>query len=514
MQRFYTFFLFSFLVLPLGICTAQWQKMIHSFGAQVFVLANNNGRLFAAAQGQGLFYSSDNGSSWNQIGYFNSITTTTTITMLTFNGNNIYAGAGAQPGGGNGAIYFSGDNGDSWAELNGPGDVFGNSIAYSGGNIIVSTFYSLSYSSDQGNTWHIPYSYDEIDHNPVGQTAIGGYVYIGDNYFIQRSSDNGVSFTTVDSSGTADHVTAFVGLGNHIVAGNGHGILLSTDGGADWQSTVVTSIASPNYFSTYGSHIFGADSYGDGVLLSNDSGSTWTNINSGLPLINGGPHVKYVTSMAISGATIFVGLADSTVWERSVSDALPVELVSFSAVTNQFSAELSWRTATEINNSGFEVQRRTVSSNQSSLNSWGKVGFIQGNGTSNSPHNYSYADNVGSVGTYSYRLKQIDHNGAFVYSQEVQVTIEAPKIFALSQNYPDPFNPTTNIEFTVPNDGHAILRIYNTLGQEVAKLFDDEATAGTNHQVQFNGSNLASGIYFSRLEFNGKMQVKKMLLLK
>jgi hypothetical protein len=187
---------------------------------------------------------------------------------------------------------------------------------------------------------------------------------------------------------------------------------------------------------------------------------------------------------------------------------LPVELTSFTAAANSNTADLKWNTATEVNNYGFEVQR-TVNSG-----SWAKVSFVAGNGTSNVPHNYSYTDKVGTAGTYSYRLKQIDHNGAFVYSQVVQVTIEAPKVFALNQNYPNPFNPKTDIQFTVPSDGRATLKIFNTLGQEVATLFDGAATAGEYHQATFDASQLASGIYFSRLEFNGKMQVKKMLLLK
>jgi hypothetical protein len=87
-------------------------------------------------------------------------------------------------------------------------------------------------------------------------------------------------------------------------------------------------------------------------------------------------------------------------------------------------------------------------------------------------------------------------------------------VLNLAQNYPDPFNPSTTIQFTIPSNGRAVLKVFNVLGQEVATLFDGETTAGTNHQAQFNGSNLASGIYFSRLEFGGKMQVKKMLLLK
>ncbi|MGA9408293.1 MAG: T9SS type A sorting domain-containing protein [Bacteroidota bacterium] len=93
-------------------------------------------------------------------------------------------------------------------------------------------------------------------------------------------------------------------------------------------------------------------------------------------------------------------------------------------------------------------------------------------------------------------------------------TASVPESFSLFQNYPDPFNPSTIIQFTVPSNGHAVLKVFNVLGQEVATLFDGEAIAGTYHQVQFNASNLASGIYFGRLEFGGKMQMKKMLLLK
>ena len=96
----------------------------------------------------------------------------------------------------------------------------------------------------------------------------------------------------------------------------------------------------------------------------------------------------------------------------------------------------------------------------------------------------------------------------------MEVSLEAPKVFALSQNYPDPFNPSTTIQFTIPSDGRATLKIYNTLGREVATLFDGCAAAGEYYQATFNASNLASGIYFSRLEFEGKMQVKKMMLLK
>ena len=92
--------------------------------------------------------------------------------------------------------------------------------------------------------------------------------------------------------------------------------------------------------------------------------------------------------------------------------------------------------------------------------------------------------------------------------------VKNPTVFALSQNYPNPFNPSTVIQFTVPSNGRAVLKVFNILGQEVATLFDGVAAAGEYHQETFDASRLASGIYFSRLEFDGKMQMKKMLLLK
>jgi hypothetical protein len=198
-------------------------------------------------------------------------------------------------------------------------------------------------------------------------------------------------------------------------------------------------------------------------------------------------------------------------------DPLPVELNLFTASAKGTTAELRWSTATEVNSYGFDVERRTVSSlvstNVQSSN-WTKIGFVQANGTSNSPHDYSYADRNLAGATYGYRLKQIDKGGGFKYLQETEVTVVAPNIFSLAQNYPDPFNPTTTIQFTVPSDGRATLRIFNVLGQEVATLFEGVAAAGEYHRATFDASRLASGIYFSRLEFDGKMQLKKMVLLK
>jgi Secretion system C-terminal sorting domain len=197
---------------------------------------------------------------------------------------------------------------------------------------------------------------------------------------------------------------------------------------------------------------------------------------------------------------------------------LPIELVSFSATTTFLNAQLRWNTATEINNAEFEVERRPLPGpplQGEGTQAWVPVGSIPGAGNSNSPRTYSFTDQVGTAGTYSYRLKQIDNNGAFTYSQEIQIEVGlAPRTFSLLQNYPNPFNPTTTIGFTVPSDGRATLKVYNTIGQEVATLFNDVASAGEYHQAVFDASRLASGIYFARIEFAGQQMTKKMMVIK
>ncbi len=190
---------------------------------------------------------------------------------------------------------------------------------------------------------------------------------------------------------------------------------------------------------------------------------------------------------------------------------VPVELTSFTASVNGTDVLLNWKTATETNNKGFEVERSQGSEISSQV--WENIGYVSGFGTTTEPKSYSYSDNVGSSGTYNYRLKQTDFDGSFKYFTEVEVKVNVPLQFALSQNYPNPFNPTTQIEYSVPQAGFVTLKVYNTLGQEVASLVNGMIKAGT-HEVTFNGSNLTSGVYYYRIESGSKVSVKKMMLLK
>lgn len=188
--------------------------------------------------------------------------------------------------------------------------------------------------------------------------------------------------------------------------------------------------------------------------------------------------------------------------------AIPVELTSFSAATDNLGqVVLNWQTATETNNRMFEIERKTVDVDYST------VGFVNGAGTSTEHHNYTFVDKNVGVGEFTYRLKQIDFDGHFSYSSEVVVNAVGPTSFNLSQNYPNPFNPTTNISFTVPQAGNVKLAVYNTLGQEVAVLINGVVNPGL-HSVTFDATSLPSGTYFYKLQSDNSVMVKKMMLLK
>ncbi len=199
------------------------------------------------------------------------------------------------------------------------------------------------------------------------------------------------------------------------------------------------------------------------------------------------------------------------------STALPVELMSFTAVLNNGVVKLNWNTAIEKNNYGFEIQRNQTSNikNDPQNSKWIKIGFVDGAGNSNSPKFYSFVDNVISSGSYSYRLKQIDNDGNFVYSDVVEVkTGLITSGFLLNQNYPNPFNPTTQIQFNVSKNTYATLTIFNVIGQKVATLYNGNALAGQPYNLTFNGTDQATGIFYYKLQTNEKTEVKKMLLLK
>lgn len=203
-----------------------------------------------------------------------------------------------------------------------------------------------------------------------------------------------------------------------------------------------------------------------------------------------------------------------------IQGSIPVELISFNAELKNDVVELNWITATETNNRGFEVQRTQKSKVKGQ--DWKNIGFIPGKGTSIETNHYSFIDKNIGQGEYIYRLKQIDFDGSYTFSKEIEVNFTSPSDFTLHQNYPNPFNPNTKISYHLAAAGKVTLKIYDVLGNEIATLVNEYQNAG-NYEIEFNISEsnknrftlkLKSGIYFYQLQVGNYLNTKKMVLLK
>ena len=198
------------------------------------------------------------------------------------------------------------------------------------------------------------------------------------------------------------------------------------------------------------------------------------------------------------------------------ANEVPVELVSFTGTAQNGDVTLNWTTATETNNSGFEIQRKPGSDSKQS--EWEKIGFVKGRGTTTEKSTYSYKDQNLKTGSYSYRLKQTDLDGGYHYSKTIETEVTRPAEFSLKQNYPNPFNPSTKIKFSLSTDSKVTLSVFNILGQKVKTLINGNLSSG-EHNVTFDASALNSGVYFYRIEAEGNdgenfSAVKKMILTK
>lgn len=202
--------------------------------------------------------------------------------------------------------------------------------------------------------------------------------------------------------------------------------------------------------------------------------------------------------------------ASNAFYQASATEPLPVELSSFSASVAEDRVILNWKTATELNNLGFDVER---SASPEPDAKWEKIGFVKGAGNTDSWKSYSYTDAKISGGKVSYRLKQVDFDGKSKYSSVASVSV-LPGKYELYQNYPNPFNPSTNIKFSLTKASRVVLTVYNILGERVKELVNQNMEEGF-HEMKFDGSALASGTYIVKLEAGSDFQkVKKMLLMK
>lgn len=215
-----------------------------------------------------------------------------------------------------------------------------------------------------------------------------------------------------------------------------------------------------------------------------------------------------------SGANTVNPLVGTSPIRITAGDAsIPVELISFTANYSNTKVYLSWATASELNNSGFDVERNKESGFE-------KIGFVKGNGTSTEKSNFSFIDENPAYGKIQYRLKQIDFDGTYKYYQPIEVDVNIPTEFSLLQNYPNPFNPVTTIQYSIPsaiegsqNNNLVTLKVYDVLGNEVTTLVNEIQPAG-NYQIRFDATNLSSGVYLYKLSAGSFNHTKKLILLK
>jgi hypothetical protein len=254
------------------------------------------------------------------------------------------------------------------------------------------------------------------------------------------------------------------------------------------------------------------------VFTSTNQGGPWTQVQSFTP-----NNTQCVTTLTPSIAqSMYYKIAqDAAPWGGGSSGPisirniypetpLPVQLTSFVASKVGARVQLAWKTATEINNYGFEIER------QIRADTWETIGFVEGHGTVNTPQSYLFSDMppASALDVVSYRLRQLDRDGSFEYSPVVSVTMAAAKTFGLRSAYPNPFNPATTLSFTVPQPTTATLAIFDRSGREVARIVNNAALSAGSYSYMFSATGLPSGEYYAWLFSGTESSVMAISLVK
>lgn len=415
-------------------------------------------------------------------------------------------------------LYKTTDGGQNWTQLNtGTGvstsilydiDFYNNDtgfVCYSSGNVARTTNGGSSWTSiSAGFGAAAVYDMHIVSWNSMFILGPGGRV--------SKSTDGGVNFLQLPSLGTTTLYSVYfihpdtgyiVGSGKIFKTTNAYNFVEVT---SPVTSTIYTLRFLNNQIGWFGA------SNGD-LYYTTDGGNSWTKSNIRLG------SSQSIRDIQLKGERLWLVGTDGMIIRGFSDPFIPVELESFSASLNGKNVELIWTTATESNNMGFMIERKSKSNDESDR--WEELKFIKGNGTTTSKSNYSYTDYIGeinnNISSFVYRLKQIDYDGTINYSNEIEVSINVPEEFTLYQNYPNPFNPETTIKFNIPNQ-HSVslqvsLKIYDMLGKEVTTLINEEKSPGI-HEIKWDASAFASGIYFYTLRAREFTSTRKLILIK
>jgi photosystem II stability/assembly factor-like uncharacterized protein len=496
------FAIIAFVSLPNSY--SQWMQMPSMPTGFFQNLISINDTLYASNLSSGVYRSVDGTATWHQInnGLSNS-QSKQVYEVLSYNGS-LYAATVD-------GIYKSTNGGSEWIKKSsgitiGPGALneFCESIYEYNGTLFTGAHNGIYRSTDNAENWiitnisgsHIK-AKNFTNHNGI-LFAARESINTPNGY---ESTDNGVNWSSL--TGMNFPTISFLSEFPKLWAGTIHGVWLSTDNGNSWQQRS-NGLAPDPYNTTIlrvnGVLVTSLHFGGSGVYISANEGILWENFGQGLPFLNNIEKLIVYNDKLIAATS-------SGLWQRNISEIIPVELISFNASVNGNDVILDWVTVSEVNNLRFEILRLA----QNDI--WEMVGFVDGSGTTSESKYYSFIDRDLISGKYSYRLKQIDFDGSFEYSDIVEAEVASPNEFFISQNYPNPFNPSTTIRYKIPFAGFVSLKIYDVLGNEILILVNEEKPAGS-YEVKFNASDLPSGIYLYKLQAGSFFEMKKMTLLK
>jgi photosystem II stability/assembly factor-like uncharacterized protein len=393
------------------------------------------------------------------------------------------------------ALYKSSDLGNSW-QRNYTTPANGRKIFFlndSTGWRFLNYYGGIFRTTDRGITWTTQHqSFNAEDLRFIDQD-IG---FACSKTELIRTYDGGLNWTVMNLPFQGELTfVQFINILTGVVAGKGI-LYITQDGGVTWRN-INPGSSTVNYTGLqFINNIIIVSSKEGNVLKSSDMGYNWSEHYIGLPVLE----------MVSDGKQNLMVRVQSNIYINRLDDPVPVELIKFTASISGKGVLLEWYTSSEINNNGFEIERK-------SNKIWETIGFIKGKGTSTDLNKYIFTDDftAGNLET-TYRLKQLDYSGAFSYSDEVNLYF-GELSYELFQNYPNPFNPDTRINFNLPIQTNAKLILYDALGREV-KLLLDEVRATGNHSIELDGSGLSSGVYFLRMQAGEFSKTRKLLLMK
>ncbi|MGB5287440.1 MAG: T9SS type A sorting domain-containing protein, partial [Ignavibacteriaceae bacterium] len=434
----------------------------------------------------------------------------------------------------NGGLFRTTNGGSSWSQAT-SGINTGENVTWVAPIIahpsISGTFFvarqRVYKSTNNGGSW------TAISSNVNGSSAVREMAISKSNPSVLYATTGSAVFLSIDGGATFTNKTS--GLPGRTITSvyihpNDENIAVLTFSGFGTNKVYKTTNMGTSWFSIYGNLpdspvndvvIYTEDATHPntyfvatdiGVFLTQDDGTNWVELPNNLPntVIL---HLDYSSSNKMLRA----GTHGRGVYEAYIDFTIPVELSSFTAEADINKILLKWSTVTETNNLGFEVERKLK--NQE----WVRIAFIEGNGTTTEIKNYTYTDDYSLLpyeGTVLYRLKQIDFNGSFEYSEQVAANLSfIPSEYYVSQNYPNPFNPSTTIKFSIPEESQVKINIYNSIGEVVESLVNGLYTTG-NYDISWNAQNYPSGIYFYSFEVSRtdgipvQREIRKIVYLK